>query len=390
MSSTVAEPVVAELKALMDAANTKDLRAFMNKRIASAAQGEELKGILAYISTYLQETVRTKGAEHIKKISAEVRSLPGLRSTSFIAPLYNIFLVTAECCLQAKDYNESMAVAKQYLTAPPSAEMQMRPEDQLRCATCLLRASTAAHREDMADFAATRSLRLYAQAQYAYQRDPTKAISLALLVEYLHALGASFSDRHLFGDASKVYYDIFCKLKTDTDSLQRSVVCALLCEAGPKRQRQLAVLHMEPAAHKLGPLWAVFLKAYRALILDQHDVAVLSGAAADVPPAILQRAVVQNNILAVSQIYTNISVPALVKMLGCVTEAQLVEIIVQMASEKHIGARLDQTEGWLYFNVFDSYDELSQWDEKLGDICNTVSYVSELIGRHHPELTGSA
>eukprot|EP00474_Spongospora_subterranea_P005326 CRZ05784.1 hypothetical protein [Spongospora subterranea] len=155
------------------------------------------------------------------------------------------------------------------------------------------------------------------------------ANNTALLVRHKSSYAQVLDAERKFQDAALRYLSLSqmdCPdLISDTDqviALQHAATCAILAGAGPSRSRVLALLYNDPRARAL-PNYAM-LEAmhcnkiigpeqqtqFREL-LKPHQNADLAGGS-----TILQRAVLEHNMLAVSKLYQNISLSSLGKRLS--------------------------------------------------------------------------
>jgi len=97
----------------------------------------------------------------------------------------------------------------------------------------------------------------------------------------------------------------------------------------------------------------------------------------------LEKAVIDNNLLAASNVYTNISMTNLGIVLG-VSAEKAEEISSKMVSDGRLKATIDQNKRTLQFLPFD-YNELSAWDTHVGIACNSVNHIFDRLVELHPE-----
>jgi len=97
----------------------------------------------------------------------------------------------------------------------------------------------------------------------------------------------------------------------------------------------------------------------------------------------LEKAVIDNNLLAASNVYTNISMSNLGLVLG-VSAEKAEEISSNMVSAGRLKATIDQNKGTLQFLPFD-YNELSAWDTHVGIACASVNRIFDRLTELHPQ-----
>ncbi|CAH7672282.1 hypothetical protein PPACK8108_LOCUS7091 [Phakopsora pachyrhizi] len=234
-----------------------------------------------------------------------------------------------------------------------------------------------------------------------------------------------FDSKRRFEEASKKYHEISL---TDQDLAQEersfclsaSMVCAILAKAGPARTRILRDLYRDSRTREL-PNFAILSKMfYDQLIrpdelvefkktLKTHHLAKLNNSFAileedddnnsnsnddedrrmivaedgesclrkdqvlrDGPETVLDRSIIQHNLLSTSKLYRNISFRALGKYLGL--KPFVVESMVRvMIQENRLRAKIDQVDGFIDFD----------------DYCKTDGIESEQVLISNVVLSGS-
>ena len=102
---------------------------------------------------------------------------------------------------------------------------------------------------------------------------------------------------------------------------------------------------------------------------------------------VLERAVREHNLFAVSKVYHNISFESLGQMLG-LTPEQAERVAAEMITSERLVASIDQVDGVLLFAS--AGDALASWDRRLREICMDVSAVTEAVLNEYPELEETA
>lgn len=133
------------------------------------------------------------------------------------------------------------------------------------------------------------------------------------------------------------------------------MVCAVLAPAGPQRSRMLATLYKDDRSQRL-PHFSILEKMYLdrvlrsnevsefATTLKQHQLALLPD-----NTTVLDRAVIEHNLLSASKIYNNISFEELGALLG-VTPEQAEARASKMMGEGRMSGSIDQIERLIFFD----------------------------------------
>ncbi|KAF9959166.1 COP9 signalosome complex subunit 4 [Mortierella alpina] len=185
----------------------------------------------------------------------------------------------------------------------------------------------------------------------------TKDISLQLTFKLSQAKISDFKNKFL--EASSRYHEISYIQDVDFDErmhiLSAAVVCAVLAPAGPQRSRMLATLYKDDRSQRL-PHFSILEKMYLdrvlrsnevsefATTLKQHQLALLPD-----NTTVLDRAVIEHNLLSASKIYNNISFEELGALLG-VTPEQAEARASKMMGEGRMSGSIDQIERLIFFD----------------------------------------
>jgi len=194
-----------------------------------------------------------------------------------------------------------------------------------------------------------------------------------------------------FMKAALRYYEL-SQIVNETerlDALSYAVVCAILAQAGPQRSRMLATLYKDERSSKL-EVYPILEKMYLEKILRKpevekfakelkpHQMATLGDGS-----TVLDRAVIEHNLLAASKLYNNISFVELGQLLSIAPE-KAEKVASRMMVEERMRGSIDQIEGLIVFEH--SQDALVQWDARIASCCNCVNNVLETIGAKHPNF----
>lgn len=160
--------------------------------------------------------------------------------------------------------------------------------------------------------------------------------------------------------------------------LKAAVTCAILAPAGPQRSRILALLCKDERIRSVEHheiLHKMFLerlirgseiqKFEQSLV--PHQKALLADG-----QTVLERAVLQHNVLAASRVYKNIRLIDLGQLLE-VPPDRAEKIAAKMIAERRLDGFIDQKGGTIHFQGAD--ENLEQWDRHIRNVCSQVNSV---------------
>ncbi|KAI8847306.1 hypothetical protein BC829DRAFT_375577 [Chytridium lagenaria] len=190
--------------------------------------------------------------------------------------------------------------------------------------------------------------------------------------------------------------------------LGQAVSCCVLAPAGPQRSRLLATLYRDERVRDnfttasggggAGGLFAVLEKMYLdrllgrseveafAATLKPHHLAKVGGgdaAAAVGNGTVLDRAVVEHNILAASRLYNHITFDELGVLLG-INADQAEQIASRMIGEGRVNGTIDQIDRLISFTPGGSF-VLEDWNARIAALCHHVDALVGKINAKHPE-----
>jgi len=172
------------------------------------------------------------------------------------------------------------------------------------------------------------------------------------------------------------------------DSLQFSIICTILTPAGPQRSRMLSTLFKDERCSKL-EIYSILEKMYLERILRKpevekfakelkpHQMALLSDGA-----TVLDRAVVEHNLLSASKLYNNISFAELGALLDIPPE-KAEKVTSRMMVEERLKGAIDQIASLVIFQ--NSQESLTQWDNRIASACNYVNNILETVGTKYSQ-----
>lgn len=173
------------------------------------------------------------------------------------------------------------------------------------------------------------------------------------------------------------------------EALQYAAICAILAAAGPQRSRMLATLYKDERSSKL-EVYPILEKMYLERILRKpevekfakelkpHQMAVLGDGS-----TVLDRAVIEHNLLSASKLYKNITFAELGQLLS-IPPDKAEKVASRMMVEDRLKGSIDQISSLIVFEH--SQDALIQWDARIASACNYVNNILEAIGTKYPEF----
>ncbi|TMS34125.1 hypothetical protein L596_001771 [Steinernema carpocapsae] len=298
------------------------------------------------------------------------------RMYSFEAYATNIWLRLAEIY----EVEEKFVEAAQMLgsipietgTRPYSAEMKFRT--YLRIAENYLQAGEigqASHNLKRASFLQTAAGCEELNTRYKF-----------ISVEILDRSGK-------FIDAAQRYYQ-FSMLPTLTrtekeDYLTKAINCTVLATPSQKKTNLLTALCKDDRCASL-PTFAVINKMFKKMIIHPCELEFFEANLKDHQKksvggsSMLQKAIVEQNMLAASQLYKNVSFDVLGKMLGINADRAQI-LAAEMIVDGKFQATIDQVDGYIYFN-----DHASGYvDQRVQQTFDQVNKITEMIFAAHPE-----
>jgi COP9 signalosome complex subunit 4 len=229
---------------------------------------------------------------------------------------------------------------------------------------------------------------------------------VGLILRYKTAVARVLDANRKFLQAAQRYHELSTwTSQVDADDLLallgRAATCAILAppnSAGPQRARVLNHIYHDARLSQLNTMAgfethaSLVKKMARCQILQPHELVKFEATLAEHQKAtmgdgltILQRGVVEHNMIAVSHLYSSIYLTELAHILG-VTPARAEKIATTMILDGTIlaGACLDQVEGLLEFeNNNDSSSQAAaaaaDWDRSITGFCLELNRVTDAI-----------
>jgi COP9 signalosome complex subunit 4 len=159
--------------------------------------------------------------------------------------------------------------------------------------------------------------------------------------------------------------------------------CAILAEAGPQRQRLLATLYKDERSQK-AESYLVLEKMYLDRIITKREVEAFAKtlqahqlARLGDGSTVLERAVIEHNVLSVSLLYQNITF----EQLGAILEVdadRAEKVASKMIMEERLQGSIDQVARLVHFQTtLEERDTLAQFDGRIQRACIAVNSILE-------------
>ncbi|KAJ3120247.1 COP9 signalosome complex subunit 4 [Nowakowskiella sp. JEL0407] len=169
--------------------------------------------------------------------------------------------------------------------------------------------------------------------------------------------------------------------------LVNAVTCAVLASAGPQRSRMLATLYKDERVRERQEfkdvgVYAILEKVFLERVLRKHEVEEFAKSLKSHQMArlgdgttVLERAVIEHNLLSASRLYNNIRFDELGALLG-IGEEQAEGVAVRMVGEGRLVASIDQIERLIYFRV----GKVGvSWDHQIVSLCHHVDAIIDSV-----------
>jgi len=202
--------------------------------------------------------------------------------------------------------------------------------------------------------------------------------------------------RRKFIEAAQRYNELSYKSIVDEaermQALKNALIGTILASAGQQRSRMLATLFKNERCSQL-PAYGILEKMYLdriirsselkdfSSLLQPHQKALTSDGS-----TILDRAVIEHNLLSASKLYNNISFEELGSLLE-IPPLKAEKIASQMITEERMNGYIDQIDSIVHF---ESREALPNWDKQIQGLCFQVNNIIEKMTQVSPEWTTKA
>ncbi|XP_041363453.1 COP9 signalosome complex subunit 4-like [Gigantopelta aegis] len=212
-----------------------------------------------------------------------------------------------------------------------------------------------------------------------------------LQIHYKACYARVLDFRWKFIEAAQRYNELSYKTIVAEDerltALKNALICTILASAGQQRSRMLATLFKDERCQQL-PAFNILEKMYLDRIIRSSDLqdfqALLQphqkAMTAD-GSTILDRAVIEHNLLSASKLYNNISFGELGSLLE-IPPTKAEKIASQMITEERMNGCVDQIASIVHF---EARETLPTWDKQIQSLCFQVNNIIEKISQTEPD-----
>ncbi|KAI1725073.1 PCI domain-containing protein [Ditylenchus destructor] len=213
----------------------------------------------------------------------------------------------------------------------------------------------------------------------------------AVVIRY-KVIYARFLDRRgKFVEAAQRYYELSHRSLLSADErkqmLRDALTCTLLAPPSTQKNRPLGALHKDERCENMAG-YSVLKEMYLERLIKGDQLVEFERTLHDHQQKIgedgyslLQRSIIEHNMLAISKLYDNITFDGLAELLG-INAVNAEKIATGLISSDRLKGSIDQLECVVYFEVTDPLDE---WDKRIVSICELVNLIGEKISTKYPE-----
>ncbi|KAJ1546069.1 COP9 signalosome complex subunit 4 [Nowakowskiella sp. JEL0078] len=218
---------------------------------------------------------------------------------------------------------------------------------------------------------------------------------LVIQLQYKFAQGRVLDFKRQFLQAASKYHELSYVTEMHEDErincLVNAITCAVLASAGPQRSRMLATLYKDERVRErpeMSGVYSILEKVYLERVLKKSEVEEFAKTLKSHQLAklgdgttVLDRAVIEHNLLSASKIYNNITFMELGSLLAIPSE-QAEKIAARMAGEGRMTGTVDQIDRLIHFKTSHI---LPNWDNQITSICHHVDSIMESIQKKYPD-----
>ena len=170
--------------------------------------------------------------------------------------------------------------------------------------------------------------------------------------------------------------------------LGRAATCAILAPSGAQKQRVLGLLYSDARLHQLDALPSMqthatlVTKMYRAQVIRPEELVQFESSLAKHQQAIrgdglsiIQHAVIEHNMVAVSRLYKSIYLKDLSKILGGIPAEKMAATMIMDGS---LHGEIDQVDGILHFTSGQE-DDQDDWNRGIMSFCTELNKVVDRL-----------
>ena len=221
-------------------------------------------------------------------------------------------------------------------------------------------------------------------------------------LRYQVSFGRILDAKRQFLEAARRFYGVSTEHGRDLEEetllmlFDKAIVCTILAKAGPQRSRMLGALYKDARTHR-ATHFRVLESMYKQRLLRGTDVASFEKSLMPHQKAlladgmtVLEKAVMEHNMVACAKLYNNISFQELGTLLEIDSE-RAEKIVAVMISEGRLNGTIDQIDGTVSFTE-DANDSkgvnqgVHTWDSNISRVCTTLNACVEQIVKTYPAL----
>jgi len=207
-----------------------------------------------------------------------------------------------------------------------------------------------------------------------------------------------YDSQRSFLDASASYLALSNETAIDEEervqALTAAITTAVLAPAGPPRARQLGKLYKDERAAETAE-YSILEKIFLNRLLSPSEVSSFAAGLQEHQLAktsdgstVLDKAVLEHNLLAISRLYQNISFTNLGALLGTGAE-RAEQYAATMIESNRLSGSIDQIAGVIHFNTKDGGHDmvamnLRAWDANVQGLAEEVEKVTTMLQREEP------
>lgn len=216
------------------------------------------------------------------------------------------------------------------------------------------------------------------------------------LLKYKYCYAQVLDMNMKFAQAASIYFELSQKgsvgvPEAETNSfLTKALTCTILAPAGTQRSRLLTMLHKDERSKNLAH-FNLLEKMYLDRLIKMVEVVKFEEELKPHQKAmtaesytVLQKAVLEHNVLALSKIYTNISFDQLTKLLDIPID-RAESLVSLMIFEGKIKAHINQADQYIYFDA--DKEMIQRFNELIGNLCDGINQLIQETGQKYPGLS---
>lgn len=219
-----------------------------------------------------------------------------------------------------------------------------------------------------------------------------------------------YDSQRAFLDAAQGYYATSMVPLLDQDErldiFGNAIICTVLAPAGPQRGKMLAKLYKDDRASQAAD-FAILEKIFFDRLLTPAEIEAFQGrlqphhlAKTSDGSTVLDKAVLEHNLLGASKLYNNIGFDQLGELLG-VNADTAEDYAAKMLEQGRLAGYIDQIDRLIFFEGEASGErktghaervvgkELRKWDANVTSLAEEVEKVTSMIQNQYPEFYAS-